>query len=620
MLMYFPKLYPDELLYSWFARYHLHSGNISPKVTMKELFGSISHTAVPDLPTRLQAVYDRLAHFNIPSIDELIKEHTFYRYYAPFLQEEKRKNIYDAMVSGQNTGRIHTEIGLMPSTVKEMPYFRYCPKCVEEDIKNLGETYWRLNHQLPSVHICLNHDEILRFSDVPFRSTNKHMFVPATEETCPPIEVTDHYNEHTLSILRTMADETKKLMSEDYCFTWSGLNKAYKYLLQINGYANFNGTVNQQKLASQFQSFYGNQLLDIMQSKIDPYSDWCWLKTITRTYRKTIHPVRHLLFITFLGEKIDTFYSNSNKTYQPFGPPPYPCLNTASEHFKQKVIPEVQITTCSKTRRPVGTFKCSCGFVYSRKGPDLIVEDLYRVGRIKEFGSVWKQKLHELIHKNNMSYYVAAKQLRVDIATVKKYASQKHRTLAVTEKEANEKLLEAKRKRWKKLKEKFPKSSASQLRREDPALYTWLYRNDKEWLLSHKPKVRKKFKRTKRVDWETRDDQTVLDAIKATVNLLNQEKPERISVTRIGLEINKVSLLQKKLNLMPRTKFFLYDIADTVEQFQIRRVQWAARVLYKSNHEVVPWRICKLAGLGKNIHPTVQEEIRKQVEKYSLNN
>lgn len=39
MLSYFPNLYPDELLYSWFARYHDHSGNTSSKQTMKELFG-----------------------------------------------------------------------------------------------------------------------------------------------------------------------------------------------------------------------------------------------------------------------------------------------------------------------------------------------------------------------------------------------------------------------------------------------------------------------------------------------------------------------------------------------------------------------------------------------------
>ena len=45
---------------------------------------------------------------------------------------------------------------------------------------------------------------------------------------------------------------------------------------------------------------------------------------------------------------------------------------------------------------PIGTFNCSCGFIYARKGPDKLVDDLYRIGRIKAFGGVWKGKLKEI--------------------------------------------------------------------------------------------------------------------------------------------------------------------------------------------------------------------------------
>jgi hypothetical protein len=35
MLSFFPTPYPDEILYSVFARYHARSGNIKPDETMK---------------------------------------------------------------------------------------------------------------------------------------------------------------------------------------------------------------------------------------------------------------------------------------------------------------------------------------------------------------------------------------------------------------------------------------------------------------------------------------------------------------------------------------------------------------------------------------------------------
>lgn len=46
MMTFFPVPYEDEVLYSVLARYHVRSGNISYKATMRDLFGSTSVTAV----------------------------------------------------------------------------------------------------------------------------------------------------------------------------------------------------------------------------------------------------------------------------------------------------------------------------------------------------------------------------------------------------------------------------------------------------------------------------------------------------------------------------------------------------------------------------------------------
>ncbi|MBV7508768.1 hypothetical protein KW850_26495 [Bacillus sp. sid0103] len=56
------------------------------------------------------------------------------------------------------------------------------------------------------------------------------------------------------------------------------------------------------------------------------------------------------------------------------------------QNISKNVLTSCVITRDYKTGLPVGTFTCSCGFVFSRKGPDKTNEDRYKIGRIKELG------------------------------------------------------------------------------------------------------------------------------------------------------------------------------------------------------------------------------------------
>lgn len=102
---------------------------------------------------------------------------------------------------------------------------------------------------------------------------------------------------------------------------------------------------------------------------------------------------------------LESFFQNKIY-YHPFGKAPWPCLNIAADHYLKDVVSEYIVISDYKTRKPVGTFACSCGFIYSRKGPDSREEDRYKVGRIKKFGDVWEQRLFELVseEKYNLKY------------------------------------------------------------------------------------------------------------------------------------------------------------------------------------------------------------------------
>ena len=87
MIGYFPIRYSDELLYSIIARYHVHTGIPSFKVTISELFGKSTMRAVIDFPGNLQGLVNNQP-FNLTS-EMIIKENTMFPLYQPFLPEER---------------------------------------------------------------------------------------------------------------------------------------------------------------------------------------------------------------------------------------------------------------------------------------------------------------------------------------------------------------------------------------------------------------------------------------------------------------------------------------------------------------------------------------------------
>lgn len=103
----------------------------------------------------------------------------------------------------------------------------------------------------------------------------------------------------------------------------------------------------------------------------------------------------------------------------PFGAKPYICLNKASNHFGKPVVEEIEITYCNKTKLLIGTFKCSCGFHYSRRETD----DTYKIRRIKQFGEIWVERCKYLINDRKYSYRAAARELNVDTNTIIKYSN-----------------------------------------------------------------------------------------------------------------------------------------------------------------------------------------------------
>lgn len=623
MMTFFPVPYRDELLYSVLARYHVRSGNVSIKATQKDIYGTDSITAIMDLPSHINRIMENLPVGHHYTPEYLITNHTLYPFYSAFLPSEHAAQVKESMI-GDNGCSIYNRIGLMASSVKLNEYFKFCPKCADDEMYNLGELFWHRIHQIPGVLVCPEHNTPLYDSQVPVRGYNKHDYRLAAPESCKIGPLDFDYTDKIIEKAINITEDIILLLSnkmEIKSLDW--FKEQYQSRLKELGFANVNGRIRQKELIGSFLEFYGRGLLEIMQSDIDNYNS-NWLNDMLRRNNRTSHPIRHLLLIQFLGISISDLF-NKKITYKPFGEKPWPCLNPAASHYMSHIVTDMELKYGTDSKSPLGIFRCDCGFVYLRTGPDHEDKDRYKKTKIKQFGMVWEAELKQLT-KQKLSLRETARQLGVDAATVKKYAKKLGlKTYWLKRSEEEDKGInsikqdspvekkEGYRREWLNLKKHYPRSSKTELRQLNNRVFTWLYRNDKDWLNRNSPKLKSIVNDNYRVDWKHRDEEIYNNVRVAVNDMLSVGKPIRITISSIGSRIGIRSLLEKHLDKLPKTKWYLEEKTESIKDFQIRRLQWAVKELQEDGQDLSLWRIFRKAGIRKEFQDELQGETLKFV-------
>lgn len=618
MLTFFPEFYEGELLYSVFARYHVRSGHMSQTETMRTLFGpnGIYKNATPELPNQLSFLHGQVNHFKGGTIEKWIHEHTFFPYYTAFTNEQIRKKVYDLMVEGAPNGVSLIRLtGSGAANIRSSKYFRYCPRCLQEDISVHGESYWRVMHQLPSVLVCPIHEVPLHNSRVPYRSIERQNYFPATVKDCKGSSVIPNLNETTYQHIIDLAKQSAYLLKKSLYYNYHHIQERYYILLQQKGYVTVGGIYRQKILHEDLIEFYTNAGLSLFQSDLSKQNE-TWLKSLLIRKNYICHPIRHLLLLHFLGENVFSIEGRGRNKKEYFGKGPFPCLNKAAIHYLTHTIQKVDLEYCERRKCIIGVFRCSCGFVYTRVHCENQSVDPNIYNNVRDYGDVWKRKVLEERERGKTLQEIG-KGLGVHRVTIrehlKKYASE------AIKRKMDEDILQERRRYFLHIKEQYPNDNVTQLRYRNPAVYNWLIRHDREWLLLNQPIIKKEKRFTpKYICWEERDKE-VLEELKLVVKRLKlQHKPVRISKTRLGRETKYEYLLRKHLEKLPCTQAFLKKVIETVKDFQIRRIRWAAIQVYNSGKRVSAYQIRVKAGFlnPKNLNEQLWEEIYRQVDEF----
>lgn len=252
MICYFPEIYEDELLYSWFCRYYAHSGYPHYRTVADELF--VAGTTRMDMEfTSPLNEETKAVTSDMYSMQEQILNHTMFNQYARFVDAERRKKGLDALING--TENIHQILPFPLS--KNKRELCYCPLCSKEDREAYGETYWHRNHMIRNITICPKHRCRLKTTGIALTGKLPKMFLLAEDLVPEDEDVEFVINEVELSFTDYLIKVFQTPLNMDNNIS---IGVYLNYQLQQKGYVS--------------ELEHHRRVTDLLNEFLELYKDW----------------------------------------------------------------------------------------------------------------------------------------------------------------------------------------------------------------------------------------------------------------------------------------------------------------------------------------------------------
>ena len=313
MINCFPRIYDDELLYSVMSRYRRMCGLINKRTIGNDFYNRKVKTFQFLFPLHLNAMSNILPASSKITGEQLLSQNTMYPYYTKFLSKKITDDIKDSMLNRDNVCII-IQIGLNNANRENNKFLKYCPMCLQEDIENFGESYWRREHQFIGVFFCSKHEIQLQNSEVNMSNINneyvcaddiKVTYIDSIDGTCKK------YNLEYIKLV-------KELMKIDVDgIKLSKIKNFYRYKLYNMGLATEKGRIDKDNLCNKFKEFYSDNYLKLMGCDFQA-DESNWLRVFFNKYNKSV--LKHLLLLQFLNSSLEElFHFNESIQYERIG-------------------------------------------------------------------------------------------------------------------------------------------------------------------------------------------------------------------------------------------------------------------------------------------------------------
>lgn len=297
LLQYLPRRYKGETVYSMAARLVLNDISVSTSRSLQNVFHNRNLQLDSAFPSFIPALAEKMGC----SCDELVQQHSLFPYFSVFANGSAIRRALTALLNGESSVA-YKALGLLASRLADEAYLKYCPVCATQQKVAYGETYWRREHQLPMVNVCVEHHcKLIQVS----RKRKQLLFPESDKPSNYDIDVVE----------MKLAEISTGLLSSGH-FETAKLLRGYAARLFARGLATTKSVHHGRWFNEMFEYFSLLRAHDDRVAQLfSKQSEHGFPANVFYSDKSSHHPIKHVLIICFLFEHFGDFvvnYSNAS--------------------------------------------------------------------------------------------------------------------------------------------------------------------------------------------------------------------------------------------------------------------------------------------------------------------
>jgi Tn7-like transposition protein D/TniQ len=301
-----PQLQHDETIYSWCSRFHQLNIGSSARSTSRTLFGHPKAALWHDVPGHM-GEFQRRIQGSLGYAKNLLRERTLFGFHVPFLPIELEENLLTNLIEGDGT-KARKQLGFEHIDRARINALKWCPECVDQQLREAGFSWWLMSHQEPTALVCRNHGEWLRTCRVRLiRGVPAEFQTPygCSEQVSYSRRDSRLENCSQMLCLSKWSEDLRQ--HDDLRLVDEKLRYCYLLKAKEHGCLAFDGTLRMHEMRDMFVNRYAD-LIRILGS--DFLGDLLganagFLAYMFRRLPSRRHPLKHYLLINLLFESCD---------------------------------------------------------------------------------------------------------------------------------------------------------------------------------------------------------------------------------------------------------------------------------------------------------------------------
>ena len=156
---------------------------------------------------------------------------------------------------------------------------------------------------------------------------------------------------------------------------------------------------------------------------------------------------------------------------------------------------------------------------------------------------------------------------------------------------------------WIDMLNQYPDAGVKALRSMDHggAIYAWLYRNDRQWLMFNSPAKIIPRNNHYTIDYQNWDESNVAFLESTYDEMATAPNRKRLSRARFIKELPRSNSVEKHLQELPKTAQWVASHEESFEGYQLYRLRVAYEQIKAENLEVKRWRLLRFASVRKEL-------------------